>query len=62
MEVGKFKKCMEMITKIHDNIPFCEALNQMAVYAKFMKELLIQKHKLKYNKNIDLEEGCSVII
>lgn len=53
---------MKMLTKIYKNIPFCEALNQMAVYAKFMKELLIGKHKLKYDENIALEEGCNVII
>lgn len=53
---------MKMLTNIYKNIPFCEALNQMVVYAKFMKEILIGKHKLKYNENIALEKGFSVII
>lgn len=47
MEVGKFKKLMEMLTELQVNIPFYDALKQMLVYGKFMKELLNGKHKFK---------------
>ncbi|XP_050920394.1 uncharacterized protein LOC127138032 [Lathyrus oleraceus] len=40
MEVGKFKKFMEMLTALQVNIPFCDALKKILVYAKFMKEIL----------------------
>lgn len=33
MEVGKFKKFMKIFTKLHVSIPFCEALEQILVYA-----------------------------
>lgn len=45
---------MEILTKIQVNIPFCEALEHMSVYTKFMKDLLSEKHKLKYDVNITL--------
>lgn len=41
---------------------FCEALIQMSVYAKFMKELLSRKLELKHDENITLAEDCSSII
>ena len=61
-KVDQFKKFMEMLNEIHVNIPFCEALEQIYVYAKFMKYLLSRKHKLKHDENVALEEECSVII
>lgn len=45
-----------MLNKIQVNIPFCEALEQTLVYAKFMKKLLSRNHKLKHDENIALEE------
>lgn len=48
-EMFQFKKFMNMLNKIHVNIPFCEALEQIPVYAKLMKELLLGKHKLKHD-------------
>jgi len=39
-EEGQFKKFMELFSQLQLNIPFGEALDQMSVYAKFMKELL----------------------
>lgn len=61
-EVGPFKKFMEMLNKVQVSIPFCEALEQMLVYAKFMKELLSGKHKLKYDENTALTKKCSASI
>jgi len=43
------------------NIPFGEALDQMPVYTKFMKELLTGRSKPKDDENIALSENCSAI-
>lgn len=40
IEVGQFKKFMKMLTVLQVNIMFCDAQEQIPVYAKFMKELL----------------------
>ncbi|XP_050895182.1 uncharacterized protein LOC127101782 [Lathyrus oleraceus] len=62
MEVGQFTKFMEILTVLQVNIPFCDALEQMSVYAKFMKELLNGKCKCKDDGNVALAEECSAII
>ncbi|CAJ2663201.1 unnamed protein product [Trifolium pratense] len=61
-EESQFKKFMEMFTKLQVNVPFGEALEQMPVYAKFMKDLLSGKRKLKDDENIALSEECSAIL
>lgn len=60
--MSQFKNFMEMLTKIQVNIPFCESLKKMPIYAKFMKDLLLGKRKLKHDENISLAEECSAII
>lgn len=45
--MDELKSFMEMLNKIKVNISFCEALEQMLIYAKFMKEFLSGKGKLK---------------
>lgn len=62
MEMGKYKKFMEMFTKLQVSNPFCESLEKMLVYANFMKEILTRKLKLKYYENIALTKECSTII
>ncbi|XP_062085992.1 uncharacterized protein LOC133792100 [Humulus lupulus] len=49
----QFAKSLDIFKKIHINIPFVDALEQMPNYAKFMKEVM--------SKNCKLEE-CSAII
>ena len=44
------------------NIPFKEALDQMPVYAKFMKDLLTERRRPKDDENIALLENCSVVL
>jgi len=44
------------------NIPCGEALDQIPVYAKFMKELLTGRRKPKDDENIVLSENCSAIL
>ncbi|XP_050890407.1 uncharacterized protein LOC127095816 [Lathyrus oleraceus] len=53
---------MKMLIALQVNIPFCDALEQMYVYDKFMKELLNGKHKLNDDENVTLAEECSAII
>jgi len=59
---GQFKKFMELFSQLQVNIPFSEALDQMSVYAKFMKDLLTGRRRLKDDENIALSENCSVIL
>ena len=39
----QFAKFLEVFKKLHINIPFTEALEQMPKYVKFMKEILSKK-------------------
>lgn len=51
-----------MFMKLQVSIPFCETLEQILMYAKFMKGLITGKRKLKYDENITLNEKCSDIM
>ena len=42
----KFSRLLDMFKKIEINIHFSEALTQMPLYAKFMKEILSRKIKI----------------
>ena len=39
----QFVRFMEIFKKLHINIPFAEALEQMQRYVKFMKDILAKK-------------------
>ncbi|XP_061340135.1 uncharacterized protein LOC133286698 [Gastrolobium bilobum] len=43
----QYTKFLDIFKKLQVNIPFTEALESMPNYAKFMKDLLSKKHKLK---------------
>ncbi|GAU26698.1 hypothetical protein TSUD_314750 [Trifolium subterraneum] len=58
----QFKKFMKMLHSLQMNIPFAEALEQMSVYAKFMKELLTKKRKPLDDETVKMTEECSAII
>lgn len=53
---------MEIFIELQVNIPLYKALEQMPVYAKFMKYILTRKCKPMCDENISLAEECSVII
>lgn len=53
---------MENAIKHRVDIPFIEALEKMSVYAKFVKSILNEKRKPKYEENITLTEKCSITI
>ncbi|GAU51742.1 hypothetical protein TSUD_415390, partial [Trifolium subterraneum] len=57
----QFKKFMKMLHSLQMNIPFAEALEQMPVYAKFMKELLTKKRKPLDDDTVDMTEECNEI-
>ena len=48
--------------KIHINIPFTDALEQMPSYIKFMKDILVNKRKLEEHETMTLLEECSAIL
>ncbi|XP_062093475.1 uncharacterized protein LOC133799477 [Humulus lupulus] len=58
----KFAKFLEVFKKLHINIPFAEALEQMPSYVKFMKEILTNKRKMGDYEIVALMEECSAIL
>ena len=51
-----------MFKKLHINIPFAKALEQMPSYARFMKGILSRKLKLDDLETIALTEECSAVL
>jgi len=43
-------------------IPFGEALQQMSLYSKFLKDLLTKKSKYIHSDKIVVEGNCSAVI
>ncbi|XP_057747172.1 uncharacterized protein LOC130966392 [Arachis stenosperma] len=58
----QFSKFLEVFKTLHINIPFIEALEQMPLYAKFMKKLLTKKRSLKEGQMVVMTRECSAII
>ena len=58
----QFGKFMEIFKKLHINIPFAEALEQMLGYVKFMKDILAKKRRLGDYETVALSEECSAIL
>ena len=58
----KFTKFTEVFKKLHINIPFADALEQMPSYVKFMKDILSQKRRLADFETVNLSEECSAIL
>ncbi|XP_057740020.1 uncharacterized protein LOC130957162 [Arachis stenosperma] len=53
---------LEIFKRLQINIPFAEALEQMPLYAKFLKELITKKKNWEAKETIVLTEECSAII
>ena len=66
MKKGKlekqFAKFLDIFKKLHINIPFMDALENMPSYVKFMKKILASKKKLEEYGTITLTEECSAIL
>ena len=58
----QFSKFLKIFKKIHINIPFADALEQMLNYAKFMKEVMAKKRKLEDYETVKLTEECNAIL
>ncbi|XP_062086957.1 uncharacterized protein LOC133793673 [Humulus lupulus] len=58
----QFTKFLEVFKKLHINIPFAEALEQMPSYVKFMKDILSKKRKMEDFETVALTEECSAIL
>ena len=58
----QFTKFMDVFKKMHINIPFADALEQMSSYVKFMKDILSQKRRLADFEIVNLTEECSAIL
>ncbi|XP_019433900.1 PREDICTED: uncharacterized protein LOC109340637 [Lupinus angustifolius] len=57
----QYARFLDLFKNLQINIPFMEAMKQMPVYAKFMKDLLTKKRKMS-EETVTLEAGCSAII
>ena len=58
----QFTKFMDVFKKLHINIPFVDALEQMPSYVKFIKDILSQKRRLADFEIVNLTEECSAIL
>ncbi|KAL4344268.1 hypothetical protein AHAS_Ahas11G0161400 [Arachis hypogaea] len=58
----QFHKFLETFKKLEINIPLAEALEQMPLYAKFLKELINKKRSWHEKETILLTEECRVLI
>ena len=58
----QFTKFMEVFKKLHINIPFADALEQMLDYVKLMKDILSKKRRLSDFEIVNLTEECSAIL
>jgi len=57
------KKFVELLKKLHVNIPFIEAIIQMPSYVKYLKEILTNKRKIDDDVDtVGLTEEYSAII
>ncbi|XP_015940377.1 uncharacterized protein LOC107465905 [Arachis duranensis] len=53
---------MDIFKTLNINISFLEELEQMPLYAKFMKEVLIKKRSLKEGHVVEMTRECSAIL
>ena len=58
----QFAKFLDIFKKLHINIPFMEAQENMPSYVKFMKKILESKKNLEEYGTITLTEECSAIL
>ncbi|XP_057246701.1 uncharacterized protein LOC130589454 [Beta vulgaris subsp. vulgaris] len=58
----KYGKFLDILKKLHINIPFLEAISEMPSYAKFLKDMLSNKRKIEENATVSLTAECSAIL
>ena len=57
-----FKRFLEIFKGLEITMPFGEALQQMSLYTKFMKDILTKKRKYIDNENIVVGGNYSAVI
>ena len=57
-----FKRFLEILQKLEITIPFGEALQQIPLYTKFLKDLLTKKGMYINSETIVVGGNCSVVI
>ena len=57
-----FKQFLHIFQQLEITIPFGETLQQMSLYIKFLKDVLIKKGKHINNKTIEVGGNCSAVI
>ncbi|XP_006576016.1 uncharacterized protein [Glycine max] len=57
-----FRRFLDIFKRLEITIPFGEALQQMPLYSKFLKDLLTKKGKYINNETIVVEGNCSAVI
>jgi hypothetical protein len=55
----QFEKFLDMLRKLHINIPFVDAIRQIPSYAKFLKDMISKKKKLLEYETVALTEESS---
>src|SRR3954468_19087124 len=58
----QYSKFLDMFRSLHINVPFADMLEQMPKYAKFLKDILSNKRKLKAFETVLLTEESSAIL
>ncbi|XP_057719688.1 uncharacterized protein LOC130934115 [Arachis stenosperma] len=58
----QFPKFLEVFKKLEINLPLAEALEQMPLYTKFLKELINKKRSWNEKETVILTQECSVVI
>ncbi|XP_016195481.1 uncharacterized protein LOC107636491 [Arachis ipaensis] len=62
MRDQQFPKFLEIFRKLEINIPLAEAMEQMPLYAKFLKELITKKRSWQEKETVILTQECRIII
>ncbi|XP_016199769.1 uncharacterized protein LOC107640784 [Arachis ipaensis] len=58
----QFPKFLEVFKKLEINIPLAEALEQIPLYAKFLKELINKQRSWNEKETVILTQECSALI
>ena len=58
----QFLNFLDVFKKLHINIPFMEALEQMPTYVKFLKDVISRKRRLDNYETVALTEEASALL
>ncbi|KAG9458288.1 hypothetical protein H6P81_002796 [Aristolochia fimbriata] len=59
---SSFARFLEIFKKLQIKIPLIEAVRQMPLYGKFLKEVISRKRKMEEKGTVLLNENCSAIL